>query len=319
MDVLKYIWTVQKEFNRNFVDFENLDNRKGQEMTKEYVLHTISELNDLLGEVNWKVHHKKDSIEVNRRELVLEWIDVFKYWLSIGLLWGVSPDEFLKAFDEKSELVEQRYLQEFADISDKQIVICDIDGVLGDYPKTFLEYVVSRERSGGRDCKIDTDNVTSYNLYEYLEGVVSTRDLKRYKQEYRESGEIRKEKTNLGAVEFLKKLRDRGFYIVLLTSRPFDQYKNLYLDTYIWLKSNDFEFDMLINDSKKRDKIVKLSENSTVKFIVDDDPKIVEGLLSLEGVGKIYLADKPYNRYFNSDKVVRAGSFSEILEEEGLE
>lgn len=321
MDILKYIWSVQKEFNKNFVDFENLDNQQGQSMTKEYVLHTISELNELLNEVNWKVHHKKNSVEINRRELVLEWIDVFKYWLSIGLLWDITPEEFVKAFDEKSGLVEQRYLQEFADLNDKQIVVCDIDGVLGDYPETFLNYVRSQEfESKSIYPDFDSKNVTSYNLYKYLDGIVDTRTLKEYKKSYRESGEIRSEKVNQGAVEFLKKLKSKGYYVVLLTSRPFGQYKNLYLDTYVWLKNNGLEFDMLLNDSKKRDKIIKLTETSTIKFIIDDDPEIIKGLLNLEGVNKLYLVDKPYNSssHFNSKKVSRVLSFEEILEKEGI-
>ena len=165
----------------------------------------------------------------------------------------------------------------------------------------------------------DLSKVDNYNLYKFLEGVVSTEDLKRYKAEYRKSGEIRSEKVLEGAVEFLKILKSAGYYIVLLTSRPFDKYKNLYLDTYVWLKDNGLVFDMLLNDSKKRDKIMKLASSSSIKFIVDDDPKIVEGLLGLDGLGKIYLVDKLYNRYFTeNDKVVRVNNFSQILENEGV-
>lgn len=323
-EVLNYIWSVQKEFNKNFIDYEHLTSQEKQSLTKDYVLHMISESNSLLDEVNWKMHHKSDTVSINRRELILEWIDVFKYLLSIGLVWDITPEEFLQYFDEKSSLVEQRYLQEFSIKSDGQdVVICDIDGVLGDYPETFLQYVRREElKKGHADTKQLTDlsKVDNYNLYKFLEGVVSTEDLKKYKSEYRKSGEIRSEKVLEGAVEFLKILKSAGYYIVLLTSRPFDKYKNLYLDTYVWLKDNGLVFDMLLNDSKKRDKIVKLaSSSSSIKFIVDDDPKIVEGLLGLDGLGKIYLVDKLYNRYFTeNDKVVRVNNFSQILENEGV-
>lgn len=87
--ILEHLWESQKDFNQNFVDFDKLDFEKRQSLTKDYILHMISETNSLLEEINWKMHHKK-SKDVNRRELILEWIDVFKYWLSIGLVWGIT-------------------------------------------------------------------------------------------------------------------------------------------------------------------------------------------------------------------------------------
>lgn len=318
-NILDHIWHQQKSFNRNFVDFDKMDNRSRQEMTKEYVLHVNSELVSLLEEVNWKLHHKKDSINVNRNDLLLEWIDVFKYWLSIGLLWDFTPDEFVKAFDEKSSLVEQRYLQEFSDIEGRDIVVCDIDGILSDYPVTFLENVTIMEAAAGRSVDIDTDNVTNLDLYQYLEGRVSSEDLKYYKHLYRSTGAIRDEKVLEGAREFLHQMKLKGCYIVLLTSRPFDTYKSLYLDTYMWLVRNSLEFDMLLNDSKKRDKITKILQSSRIRFIVDDDPKIVLGLLGIDKLKTIYLMDRPYNRSFDCSltrNVNRVDSFEEILSRE---
>lgn len=307
------MWKRQKSFNKNFVDFNHMDFNKSQEMTKEYALHLISEVTDLLSQVNWKMHHKS-NLEVKRSDLVLEVIDIWKYLLSICLIWDIKPDEFCKAFDEKSGLVEQKYLQEFAQLEGKEVVICDIDGVLGDYPYTFLEFVRSQEKLKGRNPGFMSRNVWTLDLYKYLEGEVASSDLREYKRLYRESGEIRKETVYQDSVNFLHTLKEKGYYVVLLTSRPFDEYKSLYLDTYIWLESHGFEYDMLINDDKKRNKVSKLLETSDVKFVVDDDPKILGNLEGLDKLHNMFLVDRSYNGNFEcKGKVKRVSSLSEII------
>jgi len=306
-ELLNHIWNRQELFNKNFTTDKN-----PQDMTKEYSLHLITEVNSLLETINWKIHHKKDTVSVNRRDLILEWIDIYKYWLSIGLLWGITPEEFYQYFNEKSELVEQRYLQEYLPLEDKEIVIFDIDGVLSDYPKTFLNYIASEEGT-----KIDTDLIDNLDIYKYLEGRVPTEKIKSYKDYYRKSGMIRSEKVNEGAVELTKLSKGKGYYNIMLTSRPFDTYKNLYLDTFMWLKENGFVFDALISDSKKRDKINNIAKTSRIKAVIDDDPRIVNGLLGLDSVNRIYLLHKYYNKDYNpvTDKVKRVYGFEEIGEE----
>lgn len=320
---LYQMWKSQELFNRNFVDFENLTLEGKQNMTKEYALHLFSEANSLLDTINWKMHHKKDSLRVNRDDLVLEIVDVWKYLLSICLLWDVTPEEFCRVYHEKTSLVEQRYLQEFAKTDGRKIAICDIDGVLGDYPSTFLEYVKSKElghhkQFSSEEIKMfDNGAVSDIDLYRYLRGVVSQDTLKEYKHLYRSYGLTREELVEEGAREFLDSLRKRGYYIVLLTSRPFDKYKSLYLDTFIWLTQHNLTFDMLVNDSKKRDKVSELLKSSQVEFIVDDDPRLISGLESLENLKKIYILDKPYNRnLIESSKMIRVSKLSEIIKKE---
>lgn len=316
--MLSSMWSRQRLFNRNFVNFETLTNEERQKLTKEYALLLISEVNDLLGEINWKTHHRSDSVQVKKRDLSLEIIDIWKYLVSIALVWDVTPSDFCRYFDEKSSLVEQKYIQEFSSISDKEIVICDIDGVLSDYPKTFMSFV---KRQYEHDYNVPVSipsSVNSLDLYKVLD--IPSDDLRRYKHYYRESGEIRSETPIPGAVNLLSELKSQGLYVVLLTSRPFDKYKSLYLDTYMWLLSNGFEFDALLYDSKKRDVVSSLIKSSNVRFIIDDDPRIVSNLESLDGLKRLYLVDRTYNQNVKcSDKVVRVFGYDEILSKECLD
>lgn len=317
---LHNMWKSQKKFNSNFVNFDNLNLEGRQEMTVEYVLHLYSEIEDLMKKVNWKIHHKKD-IPINRNEIILELIDAWKYILSIGLLWDFTPEEFIEFYNSKSRLVEQKYLQEFYDRSCQEIIICDIDGVLSEYPRNFLEFVKRKVKKDNLedlyDLDFDSINVTELNLYDYLNGYIDYSYLKHCKHLYRTMGESKKESVISSTIEFLKKAKSLGYYIVLLTSRPFDKYKNLELDTYEWLELNGIPFDMLINDSKKRDKVSELSKTSKIKIILDDDTQIINNLKCLDNVDHIYLLNKPYNsEYECSGKVIRVNDASEIILEE---
>lgn len=308
-DQLKLIWSRQKSFNRNFVDFDNLSNEELQSFTKEYSLHLSSEVFSLLEKINWKINHRRDEIEINRRDVILEWIDIFKYWLSIGLLWDFSEKDFIKYFNEKSDLVEQRFLQEFGNYFEgKEVVICDIDGVLGDYPVSFFKFINEKE---GRDI-INTSNITSLDNYEYLKNIMSQDKIMHYKDLYRKSGAIRNEKVRKGSCEFLKYLKNKGYYIIVLTSRPFDRYSNLYLDTFTWLKENDLYFDMLLSDTKKRNKVNKIKSKCNIKAVIDDDPKILSSLKDDSFLK--FLINKSYNENASLDSVIRVDSFSQIQE-----
>lgn len=317
---LQNMWKSQKLFNSNFVDFDNLSLKDKQEFTEKYVLHLLSEANSLLDTVNWKMHHKDNAVSVNRENIMLELIDVWKYLLSIGLLWDLTPEEFCEKYFEKSKLVEQRYIQEFQNRSDKEIVICDIDGVLSDYPNNFLNYVKGQiEEKGIEDASTNwsTEEVPQLDVYKYLSGKVSFEFVKECKHQYRSQGESRKERVNTLAREFLRRRKEKGDYIVLLTSRPFDKYQNLYLDTFVWLENNQVPFDMLLNDSKKRDKVCSLLKTSKVKYAIDDDPQMVSNLSGLENLSKIYLIDRPYNRDAVVSEKVEKISLEDLIEKEG--
>ncbi|RJR29240.1 hypothetical protein C4564_02780 [Candidatus Microgenomates bacterium] len=113
------IWNKQKEFNANFFDFNVRDIELQQKLTKEFVLHIEDEAHELLREVNWKMGQYK-HIEVDRGRLLEEWIDVFKYWLGLGNVWGFTLEDFVNEFWRKSLIVDERFKQYFKD-NDKKV------------------------------------------------------------------------------------------------------------------------------------------------------------------------------------------------------
>lgn len=113
------IWNKQKEFNANFFDFNVKDIELQQKLTKEFVLHVEDEAHELLSEINWKMAQYKVN-EVNRKKLLEEWIDIFKYWLGIGNVWGFTLEDFFNEFWRKSAIVDEKYKKYINEIKRNQ-------------------------------------------------------------------------------------------------------------------------------------------------------------------------------------------------------
>lgn len=318
LEVLKDIWNIQKEFNEKLVPIDNLSLQERQEMTKEYTIHLISEVYSILETVNWKMHHKS-SKKLNKQDTFIEIVDAWKYLLSIGLLWGLTPEEFVDIFTAKSQLVSQKYRQEYFNLSkEKKVLICDIDGVLNNYPECFISYVEECSKQDGLGSfidKVDMSSIPTLDIYDYLSEQINPDYVRECKYKYRTQGLSLREKVNQESVSFLQQMKSEGFSIILLTSRPLDAYKCLEVDTYRWLVSNNIPFDFLISDSKKRNKVLEVLRSSKVDMIIDDDPKIMDNLKCTENQCQLYLLNRSYNRHYKAEgNIIRVNSLFDIKE-----
>jgi hypothetical protein len=104
---LNSIFAHQKAFNKRFVSYAP-DLGTVQHVVKDYMLHLFSECDSLLNTINWKLG-SKNEINLDRDKVLEEWIDVYKFWLSIGLVFGFDVREFEDVYWKKSKKVEERY------------------------------------------------------------------------------------------------------------------------------------------------------------------------------------------------------------------
>lgn len=307
MNQLSKIWKDQKAFNENFIgiiDKLTLDDK--QHHTKQYILETFSEMNELLREINFKMHRPADS-EIIESNMMEEWIDIFKYWLSIGLVWGWTPEQFVEEYMRKSRVVEQRYIQEHASITMLKIILVDIDGVLADYPASFKNFIRSK-----------TDvwlNTSSYQIYDEYAKVLGRDKLEKLKHEYRINGYKRYLPVLPYAKKFLDHFYKNGYSIILLTSRPYKKYKRMFADTIFWLKKNGLKYHSILWDEEKDYGVIKNYLNAA--FMVEDNLNFAINVAKL-GV-KVYLLDKPYNQspppsnIEIPDRIIRVKSLNEVL------
>lgn len=307
-NILQDIWDDQRRFNQNFIDFSRLDDKKRVEESKEYILHLISECDEFLRELAWKNHRKEDPTII-RSNLKEEYIDMFKYWLSLGVLWQITPEEILEEYWRKSAVVEQRYKQEIQlSFDGEKIAGIDIDGVLADYPGSFLTFV---NQELGTNYKLE--GVRQYDIGKAL-GL--PRDLyEELKDKYRQSGYKKTIPVLPDAKEFLFQLQKEGYKIVLLTARPYKRYKRLFADTQEWLTDNGLVYDAILWDEDKCHRLIREFGLDNVSFFVEDHLGNANEI-AREGV-LVYLLDKPYNQGETQKGVYRIKELGQITAREG--
>jgi hypothetical protein len=83
-----------------------MDIKSKQEQTKTFILHMIAQSTSLLNKVNWRMGIPDKPLEYS--EIVADWVDMFRYWLSIGLVWEINPADFLTMCEsEAKEIIER--------------------------------------------------------------------------------------------------------------------------------------------------------------------------------------------------------------------
>jgi len=270
MDRLKDIFDKQKQFTEKFFEkkhklkLSDISNDKKLQIkwNKEYILSLIVESTEVLAELSWKMHTKKDSETINDN-ILEECIDVMKYLLGLVIINGFSVDDLYTKFIEKTEVVYAKFKQEelvdkIKKNKDSKIVFVDIDGVLADYPNEFIKFV---------NKKLNKKYITMPELKRSLDKLI----FYKVKSEYRLSG-IKKEMKVLNrAKDMLKKLKEKKYFVVLLTARPYKEYFRIYSDTLEWLKSNELYFDAILWDQEKEKYIIQNFNSDSVKFCIDDD------------------------------------------------
>lgn len=306
--VLRDIWADQMEFNRNFRDMPAPTFEQRTAETKELVLHLMSECDELLRASGaWKPH-RRTPVRENRRHVLMEMADIFKYLISVAQVHGVTEDEFVDAYWEKSMVVRQRYAQEFMCALDHPAIIVDLDNVLVDYIAGFLEWMwrnkfITQERADTLLVNHTYCNAESLGMLPHLYDEV--------KHLFRVSGEHALLPAMAGAHEFIAWLNKRSELTVVLTARPIDRYPNLYGETLQWMKLYDMRADMVWWASDKGEALRTSGIADHVTFAVDDEWKYVEQYQK-SGVRCYWLFAQPDDRWA-SELTSRVASLEEII------
>ena len=110
-DRLEEIFRRQKKFQLNFCNPEKDSFDTKLAITKEYVFCMVKECTEVLDTISWKIHRSKEK-KIDEVHYLEELIDVQKYLLNLLIVWGITPSEFYKEFNKKSNVVEKRYESE---------------------------------------------------------------------------------------------------------------------------------------------------------------------------------------------------------------
>ena len=304
----KEIWEDQKKFNKLFFKDQNLvlsqlSLKDRIKWAKEFFFHINKELTDLINCLpNWKMHYQHDDQhEFIKSNLKEEYVDAFKYFMGLGQVLGITYHDIENVYQEKSNVVKQKYAQnrKLDQLRDHQIVIFDIDGVINNYPDCFLDWLKRSKKMCFKDM---------HHLHEKLD----TKSYEDLKKQYRLSGAKKNQPINPDTLKVMKELKRAHETIILFTTRPVGLYKVIYSDTLQWLKKNKIPFDAIFwSDYQQKDDIYKLGFD--IKFIVEDSLQNAK-LFNHEGY-KVFLINNKYNQddHYEHENLFRINSPLEIL------
>lgn len=318
---LREIWEDQAAFNTLFRKPPTNDTERAEQV-KQFHLYIESELHELLRTMKWKTHRRDRVVaEINRAHAEEECADILKTVLSLFQIMGLNLDDLHRLYWEKTAVVRQRYREEWMETLGDRLAIIDIDNVLADYVVGFGNWAVQELEAmtpmppGARSAI----NVIRgrQDRREFLSAhTVGLPDItwQALKHKYRTQREKRKLPVMPGASHFLRTLRERGYSIVLLTSRPIDRYPNLYTDTLLWLQYHDLPFDAIWWAADKGERILDGDTLKRIAFAVDDDYKYIRQYADMKVIPSIFWYTNVPGDLWLPPTVQVTSTFEQILE-----
>lgn len=269
------IWEDQFAFNMLFRDPPTSPGEMAKQ-AQDFVTYTESEMHELLRTLPWK-KHRNMPFRGNPAHMFEEGADIFKCVLSLFQIIGVKdPEHLFDLYWHKTAVVRQRYREEWVEKLDRDCVIVDIDNVLCDYI-TGMATWIRANYSGTEPLASNLMACERNGLYMNAKSLgISDETWQSMKHKFRTSGAKRRLPVFDDAKEFLERCRASSVRIVLLTSRPIDQYPNLFTDTILWLNDNGLPFDFVWWSAEKAERVLMEDGlRDKVIFAVDDDEKFV--------------------------------------------
>lgn len=272
------LWEDQAAFNR-LLRQPPMTEQERMEQTREIVLHVESELHELLQTYSWKFHRNKPHVS-NQAQREEEMIDIFKFVMTLAQIQGLTTASLEDAYWRKTAVVRQRHNQEWIHRVDRPYVVVDIDGVLCDYAAGFSGWIAATHPDHINIAM--RDQVLAQHTWMDGPSVgMSNTTWKEMQHKFRTCGGNRNMPAFDDAAAFTRWCREQGFLIILLTSRPIDQYPNIYTDTVVWLAKAGMEFDIVWWAQEKGDfmQLASLTPD-WFRFYVDDDIRYVRQVVA---------------------------------------
>ncbi len=299
MTKLSDLWLLQELQQRELgLDPATLSQVEQRRLADDLVLGLHEEVSDVgrLGG-GYKRHILRGS-PASPGAVANECADALKLLLALAQLHGVTEDELVQAFRDKTAATSQKAAAERLELTEEcRVLVVDIDDVICNLePWRAALGVVSEEQA-----------LASLKL-------AATEEMK---NTFYAGGRFREMEPIPGAAEALALCREARIKIVLITARPQWQYKRLYADTVHWLAKHGFVYDLLLFDRNKVEALYEHVRPAWPFAAVEDHPKNAEAYAAA-GV-KVYLMDQPYNRQMSAHPLIqRVASWAEIVAQIGV-
>ncbi|KKL50953.1 hypothetical protein LCGC14_1927940 [marine sediment metagenome] len=263
--MLEDLWRRQLAFTQlllSTVDrpLEQLTEDDRVRLTKDYIEYLHAELVEVLNNVPWKKHRYLGAAD--RDNLLEELVDCQKFLWGLMMIWNITPKELGRAFERKSDVVDQRFRQEHLlpkQVANDKVVIVDIDDVVADWEQGFEAWV---GRLG--------ENLKPEDYAKHVDPGLR----ERLKNRIHDSGGMLDLPLLVGSRDAIKRLQNAGYTIVWLTARPVGKHPRLIADTVAWLKKNNLPTEYIYwSDLNKH--LFVVQKFPTAAALFDDKAEIV--------------------------------------------
>ncbi len=300
IDRLQFLWDDQEQLNLLFRPEGPPTDREAMiALAKEMTLHMFSETDEFLRTLGaWKPH-RRQAIRDNREASKIELADIGKYWMTLCQIRGFSAQEMFEAMRVKSMVVRQRHSEEYTQQLDRPSVIIDIDQILADYVRGFLDWMIEK----GLTTKGIADSIRrrggwiDHTMLMMTPGVYAA-----HRHEFRCSGRHAGLPVMSGAFDFLTWAKAQ-WQVILLTSRPIHDYPNIYGETLMWLDHNHLPYDRVWWTHDKGATCLDREVAGFVKFAVDDEFRYVLQMADL-GIQTFWMPSNPSLTHTRTDRPI---------------
>lgn len=304
---LSEVWDKQQSYNTLV---QNQDrNKTPSDWMVNYILGANSELAELLQQTNWR-YSAIHSITEFGPNVAEELADVTKYIFSLWQLMGFTEQDMLNAMNQKGDLLNQLMYQETrGTLRRRRIVMLDLDGVVADFRRGFMEWI-----SNTRWAEILTIKEEEIGLHMDINHGWDYRSYYQAKIAFEIDGGYRYLPAIRNTKMAINTLKSIGYYIMVYTARPYTTYKRIWGDTWNWLKEHDITIDELHFGYDER--VIAARNLAEDNFVValEDDPTLIARYARCDI--PVFVYPQPYNimRFGNLELVTYLNPESEHWE-----
>jgi NTP pyrophosphatase (non-canonical NTP hydrolase) len=289
------MWQIQADQQLSLgQDPSSMPEVAAAQVAKNMALGLYEEVSELVRVTShYKAHILKRHI-VDTANVLEESVDVLKYLLSINQLFGITPDQFLEAFIGKTKVVEDKANGERMALErDTRMVVSDLDGCIADLSAWQSSLADAAKGIEGDDKSIAV--------------------LEALKNDFYRGGGFRDVPAIKGAVEGIQAIRAAGYKLVIVTARPYWQYKRVYGDTLHWLRKHGIEYDLILFNKDKAEAIYEYLLPAWPRWFIEDRSKHALELAAI-GVNVLLLNYIRNQDIKEQHKIRRVTDWKEIVD-----
>jgi hypothetical protein len=293
--------SIQKKYNTKVLG-TNLTDQQIERHTQELALCAHAELSSIVNATNFKKHHGNLE-KVDRDNILFESIDVLRYIQAIQNIWSISPEEIESAFIAKNTYLNARKRIQDNPWKGQPVAIVDMDDVIVNFRVGFANWL-----NKNHGILPDVESKEYYFISALSKIDVNPEEV--FSNFVADDGFARL-LPNPGAANFIRSLKEAGYWIQILTARPEEDLRCMY-NTYQWLEENNIVYDDIAFSTEKFRWCAKSKyyDHDSISFAIDDSPKHAEDYAK-HGI-RVKVPVKSYNKHINQE-VDYYTSFKELL------